>query len=71
MVLALGFGARAPLGRDLDDGLCDGHEQERGLEKSTFLTFLDRTVLRYRKIQTQIHVLILPQVSQFLQCAGK
>jgi hypothetical protein len=41
MVLALGFGARAPLGRDLDDGLCDGHEQERGLEVGTFLAFLD------------------------------
>jgi hypothetical protein len=41
MVLALGFGARAPLGRDLDDGLCDGHEQERKAWTSTFLTFLD------------------------------
>jgi hypothetical protein len=30
MVPALGFGARAPPGRDLDDGLCDGHERVLG-----------------------------------------
>ena len=33
MVPALGFGARAPPGRDLDDGLCDGHEQETVQER--------------------------------------
>jgi hypothetical protein len=38
MVPALGFGARAPPGRDLDDGLCDGLKIQKKMDmKSTWV----------------------------------
>ena len=71
MVPALGFGARAPPGRDLDDGLCDGprardslrdkfkrefKDTEKNGHEKYLGTFIARTV---QKIQSLIWLAVL------------
>ncbi len=60
MVPALGFGARAPPGRDLDDGLCDGHEQETSLREliqkkiDMKSTWVPSSLERYKKFRAYL-----------------